>query len=208
MGMLSRTRLEELLVMQKNDHIMIGEAFVKKGILTADVIERELIAFHEDEKAYAQVKAAENVGNEAVRAAIDMTIKMFQRVAHIEAKVGPAEPDGIIPASSFSAVSITFSGDIKVEYVLCTTRQLSLRIAAVFIGADTATEEELRDGVREFCNIVCGNVMAVLARKGKAVDISPPKDLVPGEAVSEGFAATRYPIATTILGEQALIIVR
>lgn len=207
MGMITRPKLDELLMMQKNDHVMIGEAFVRKGLLTPDVVERELVAFREDQRPYAHsVATAPEGSDDAVVASADITMKMLQRVAHVEAKLGDAAPVEMIPTDAYCAVSVKFSGDSNSEYVLCFTRELAARIAVSFVGTTTVTDADIKDGAREFCNIVCGNVMAVMARKGKAVEISPPKDLMPGSSITEGRKALCYMIATSALGSQALII--
>lgn len=210
MGILSQTRLDELLMMQKNDHVMIGEAFVRRGILSPDVVERELVSFREDQKPYAtdRVPLPEGLeGADLALTALDLTIKMFQRVAHIEAKTGK-RPGGENPASDcFCMVTVKMTGEMKADYVLCMTRLAAIRIAASFIGADSDSDVELKDGAREFCNIICGNVMAMMARKGKHVEISPPLESPVETDVIMGRRAAVYPLVTASMGTQILMII-
>ena len=86
-----------------------------------------------------------------------------------------------------------------------------MEIASGVLGEDASGEpaEIICDGVKEFCNIVCGNVTGKLAQRGKAVDISPPAEvdyLADGYNVLKGKQGLFYPLAST-LGEILLILV-
>jgi len=213
LGMLSRPQVDEVLTMQKNDHVLLGEALVALGSLNEADIARELLAFGEDQKQYAMgnIPVPTGVGDaETLRSMADLTLKMFRRVAKIDVKIGESMFVDKGPGPKFAVAAVHFMADKKFAYVLAASRDVALPIATGIIGLDASSESDamLLDSVKEFCNIVCGNVIAGLARRGKRVDISPPETLTPqrGEyAAFYGAKAVAFPLANTT-GEMTLYI--
>jgi CheY-specific phosphatase CheX len=182
LGLLSRPQVDEVLTMQKNDHVLLGEAVVAMGFLPEADISRELLAFHEDQKPYApaDIRVPDGVGDaETFRSMADLTRKMLMRIAKLDAKIGTASVVANGPARQYAAVAVHFRADTKFTYVLAVSRAAAVPIATGIIGLDASGEKDamLVDSVQEFCNIVCGNVIAAMARRGKSVDISPPEAL-------------------------------
>ncbi|HYQ48482.1 MAG TPA: chemotaxis protein CheX [Thermodesulfovibrionales bacterium] len=180
MGILSEDRVKEILVRQKNDHIMIGEAIVQKGFLSKDRIELELAAFKKDQSQYAagEARVPEGIANpEIVRSFCDITIRMLRQVANITAKSGAGVFMAGEPGRRDMAVRTSMSGDLDYDYVLLATRDAAVQMASGVIGSDASAEPEdiVVDSAKEFCNIVCGNIMAIMAKSGRNVNIGVPE---------------------------------
>jgi CheY-specific phosphatase CheX len=214
LGMLTDEQVDEILTMQKNDHILIGEAIISKGFLTEETLDGYLETFKEDQSIYniGDISVPDGVKNaQFVKVMVDLTLKMISRIVGVEAKSdgGTVLADDI--PGTFTAISITFSGALTFDYVFMASESLSRKVAEAVIG-DSVDDEEpamIVDGVREFCNIICGNVLAKFAQAGKNVEISIPHTLsssdggygiVAGSSLSVG-----YTLATTE-GDFSLII--
>lgn len=204
LGMLEPSHVEEILTMQKNDHVQIGQVIVTKGFLTEEQLQVELEAFKADQSVYATgnivvpegIKSSELVGD-----IVDITVKMLQRVAGVEAKVDDGNIVDQDPEQAFSAVSITFSGGMNCDYILMSDEDGAKAMTAAVIGQDASDEapEVLVDGIKEFANVVCGNILARMAQKGKSVEISIPHVMQynDGYGVINGRKAVIYKIPTT-----------
>ncbi len=211
--MLTEEQVDEILTMQKNDHVCIGEAIVVKGFIPQDVMDRELDAFREDQKEYSigDIGVPEGLKNPGfVKIMADITLKMLRRIAQVEAKIDDGVSMEQEPDESFTAVSITFSGGLNYEYVLMADIEMARAIAGAIIGVDASKENEdvINDGVREFANIACGNLLAKMAQMGKNVEISIPHTVKYEEGYNfvSGSKAAKYTIASTS-GLLALLIV-
>ncbi len=183
LNLLTQAEVEEILTIQENDHIFIGEALVEKGFLTEDVLERELTLFMEDQSKYVtgEIVIPEGVKNpEVVKDFVDLTQKMFLRMADINVKFGDVCISNKEPERNFLLVKIPLSGGLKYEYATSLSRDISLLVTSGIIGEeiDGGSRELLVDGVKEFCNIICGNIITKVAQRGKVVNIAPPQEVV------------------------------
>ena len=128
-------------------------------------------------------------------------LKMMIRVAGLEAK----NDDGTIldkePAEAYSAVAITLSGGMNCNYVFMADEAASRALATSIIGSDATDEDRdmVMDGVREFADVICGNILARFAQRGKSVEISIPHTLEykGGYGVVNGSSTVLYEISTT-----------
>jgi CheY-specific phosphatase CheX len=214
LGLLTPAQVEEILTMQKNDHVFIGEALVEKGFLTRDVLERELRLFKEDQKRYLTGNIIIPPGvrhPEIVREMVSITQKMLQRLSHLNIKINHGFIGNIEPKRNFLLISVILHGSAHYEYAFSTSQEMSRLIASAFINVDPQNEqtEILSDGVREFCNITCGNIIARLALQGKKMDINPPEEIVfsdDGYHLVRGRKAIYYPLISPV-GESILILI-
>jgi CheY-specific phosphatase CheX len=204
LDMLSEEQVDEILTMQKNDHVCIGEAIVAKGFLTSEVLERELGLFKEEQSAYAtgEVGAPDGLKNpEFIKIMAEITLKMLRRIVQVEAKMDDGILMEIEPGEKFAVVSITFSGGLNFDFILLADIEMTRAIAGAIIGGDASKEHEdiVIDGVREYANIVCGNLMAKMAQMGKNVEISIPHTVKfeDGYDFVSGRTAAKYTIAST-----------
>ncbi|GBE37836.1 MAG TPA: hypothetical protein ENG95_02930 [Nitrospirae bacterium] len=214
LNILTRAQVEEILTMQKNDHKLLGRVLVKKELLTSEVVERELVLFKEDQSKYdlGDIVAPPGVRNpEIVREIVDLSHKMLQRMTNLNAKVKKGFISKDEPQRNFLLISIFLSGNLEYEYVLSMSNEISRLVTAAVLGSDTAgiSRELISDGVKEFCNIVCGNIIARLSQKGRSVDISTPREIPfsdNGYNLVKGRNAIYYPIVSP-KGDSALILI-
>lgn len=214
LNILTRVQVEEILTMQKNDHKLLGKVLVEKQFLSSEVVERELALFKEDQSKYdvGDIITPPGVRNpEIVKEIVDLSHKMLQRMTNLNAKVKEGFLSKDEPQRNFLLIAISLSGNLKYEYVLSMSNEISRLVTAAVIGSDTAgsSRELISDGVKEFCNIVCGNIIARLSQKGKSVDISTPQEITfsdNGYSVVKGRNAIYYPIVSP-KGDSALILI-
>jgi len=214
LNILTPEQVEDVLTMQKKNHIFLGEALVEKGILISDVVERELSLFNQEQSKYiaSDIKTPGGIKNaDAVKGMVDMTQKMFQRIVRLQVKVD----DGFVthdePSKNFLLASISLYGSLKYEYALLLSREISALIASAIMGEDidNSATELIKDGVKEFCNIVCGNIISKLSISGIEMDISPPKEAVSSDSgynFLRGRKAIYYPLVS-FKGDSALILI-
>lgn len=202
LNILTPERIEELLTMQKNDHILIGEALVEKGFLTSEVLGRELASFKEDQSKYdtGEIITPEGIRNpETVKDIVDLTQKLIQHMTGLNIKVGKGFISEKEPQENFLLILISLYGNLNYDYALSMPQEIAELIVSAVIGKDIKNEsrEIITDGVKEFCNIVCGNILAKLSAKGKNMDISPPEEMVfnnDGYHLVKGRKSINYPI--------------
>jgi CheY-specific phosphatase CheX len=205
LGLMSQEQVEEILTLQRNDHVLMGEILAEKGFITKDVLHRELELFREDQKQYALefISVPEGFMNpDTFMYLVDLTQKMLKRVAHLNSKAGKGALCSKVPKKYFTAVSIILSGAVDCDYMLAVPRKVADDIASGFMGVDASgeTDDFVADSVKEFANIVCGNIMAKMAQKGKSVEISPPSKVKfewRGHKIPSGRKAVSYPLVTT-----------
>lgn len=209
LGMLSPDQVKEILTAQKNDHILLGDVLIQLGFMSKETMERELVLFKEDQEGYAsgEIAMPDGVKNlDSLSDIVDITQKMLRRVTHLDVKISEGEimKDIAKHAHSFPAVSVNLSGSINCEYILSVSQDAAVAIASSVMDEDASCEPNdiLIDGVKEFCNIVCGNFSARMAKKGKSVELSPPLD----KALSEDSQAISFSLASTA-GEMTLILI-
>ena len=204
LGMIEAGQVDEILTMQKNDHVQIGQCLVSKGFIDEAALERELDAFKADQSPYVrdEIAVPEGTKNSAmVSDIVDISLKMLVRVAGLDAK----SDGGIVldkePAEVYSCVAITLSGGMNCNYVFMADEDVSRALATSIIGSDASREdrEMVVDGVREFANIICGNILARLAQRGKSVEISIPHTLEykGGYGIVNGGSTVLYEIPTS-----------
>ena len=214
LNILTPQQVEDVLAMQKKNHIFFGEALVEQGIITSDILERELSLFKQDQSRYitGDIKIPDGIKNpDAVKTMVDMTQKMFQRIARLQVKVDDGFIAGIEPSNSFLLASISLHGSIKYEYALSLPLEISALIASAIIGEsiENSATGMIKDGVKEFCNIICGNIISKLSISGIEMDISPPQEAVSsGNSYSflKGRKAIYYPLVS-YKGDSSLILV-
>lgn len=182
MGILTPAQVKEILTLQSNDHILIGEALVKKGFITADALEQELALFRKDQSQYipGDVMVPDDIENPLiVRDFVDLTQKMLRRIANIIAKADKGVIRYTEPRQNYVTILTRLQGSLTYEYIFSTSLAVSKLIASGIIGENASGEpkEVISDGVKEFCNIVCGNIVAKMAQRGKSVDVGIPEEI-------------------------------
>ncbi len=214
MGLLSQTQVDEILSRQKNDHVYIGAVLVKKGFIEPNDLVKHLDDFKKDQAGYVSgdVFIPEGISDaETVKDMVILTKKMLARISKIIAKVGKASVTTEEPERNFAVIAISLSGSPSYDYILSCSLEASEVIASHILGINVINEpgEIIADAVKEFANIICGNIISRLAQRGKRVDISPPveaqysKEM--GYDLVNGRKSIHYPFISTA-GDITLIL--
>lgn len=214
MGLLSQEQVEEILSRQKNDHVYIGAVLVKKGFLEPNDLVKHLNDFKKDQAGYVSgdVFIPEGISEaETIKDMVILTKKMLARISKITAKVGKASVTTEEPERNFAVIAISLSGIPSYDYILSCSLEASEVIASHILGINVINEpgEIIADAVKEFVNIICGNIISRLAQRGKRVDISPPIEAQyskeSGYELVIGRKSIHYPFISTA-GDITLIL--
>ncbi len=213
-GLLTPDRVEEILTIQKNNRIFIGRALVEKGFITREILDRELALFKEDQRKYVtgEIITPDGIENpEIVKDIVDMTQKMLQRLTRLNIKAGEGFITDAEPEKNFLLISVSLSGSHRYEYVFSSSHEISRLIASAFIDEEIQNDQTniIADGVKEFCNITCGNIIAKLSLRGLIIDISPPEEVnfsANGYNLLKGREALYYTL-TSPRGDSTLIVI-
>ncbi|MEW6775553.1 MAG: chemotaxis protein CheX [Bdellovibrionota bacterium] len=180
LGLLTKKQVEELLTAQKNDHLYLGDALVHKGYASKEAIDKALAGFKEEQKAFApgKIDIPSEVPLPKLNAAFfDLTQKLLLRMGGVEAKLGAGKVvSGKLPTPGIVA-QVGFSGGFHTNYIVCVPDGIARKMAKHMLDLKNPSAEELDDVVKEFANVVCGNILARLAQEGKQAEIAPPERL-------------------------------
>ncbi|MBN2496024.1 MAG: chemotaxis protein CheX [Deltaproteobacteria bacterium] len=204
MGLMTEAQVGEILTLQKNNYLYLGEALLELGHLTEDILERELTIFKEEQSRYGSeaVVVPEWLGaRPAIEACVDLTRKMFIRVAGLLIKTGPPEVyrDGQSPPDGqgcSTTVQVRFDGSVDIRFLLGVSHDVAVAIASRILKEDASGEslDLVEDAVREFCNFICGNAAARLAQQGVDTGVLPPESLSQLPRPENGSCLVRYPV--------------
>lgn len=188
LGLLTPAQVDELVTIQRNSHVYLGEAIVRKEFATKEIIDKALKSFQDDQAAYrAESMDLERFGvpdHNLFESAIDLTQKLLLRMWDVQCKLG--EPTVQIGNTRISgtAVQVEFSGQFNTRFILAADTAIVAKGAAKVLREDDPDEETCDDLLREFANVVSGNVVAILAKIGKSCEIQPPVSV--GEEIDLG----------------------
>lgn len=213
MGLLTQKQVDEILVRQKNDHVYIGAALVKKGFIAPANLVKHLDDFKQDQAGYevGEIFIPEGTDSpDMIQDMVAITKKLLYRVSRINAKIGKGSVSTEEPERNFAVISVSLVGPASYDYILSCSLEASEVIASSILGMNVINEpgEIIADAVKEFANIVCGNIISKFAQKGKSVEISPPLE-VPyskdGYKLVNNRKAIYYPFISTA-GDIELIL--
>jgi hypothetical protein len=202
LGLLTPDQAQEIITYQKNNYLYLGEALLELGHVTEDVMDRELSIFREEQAPYGLddlMAPGEILGEELVPICLELTSKMFSRMVGIGLKIG----EGILNTASRQdtgvyhlSVSMPMKGKVLIHFVLSVSDDLAMMMAASLLGEDIASEpqEVIEDSVKEFCNVVCGNVVAKLAKRGVNCALGLPEVLGALPIAADGFSVLVFPV--------------
>lgn len=180
MGLLNDTQVNEVLAMQKANRIRIGEALVQLGAMTPGSFEEHFRAFQEDQAIFQTgvVELPEGTpAPELVKVSIDLTEKLLLRVAGLIGKRGVVVSGGGHADAELLTIRIGFSGAVVAQFAFSASHDVASAIARRVLGAGIPLENELVvDALKEFCNVVCGNICGKLSLPDAPLEIGPPQD--------------------------------
>ncbi len=177
LGLLTAKHVDELLLEQRNSHRYLGDVIIEKGFAAKETIEAALEKFKAEQQSHEQ--GTIHIPNDIVVAEVakdlfDLTYKLVLRIWGVQSKLGSVRvADTQLELPGF-AVEVRFSGDLRVRYLLGVPVQVAVEGTKNVLDASVASPEEQQDLVCELANVICGNLTALLAGKGKKIEISPP----------------------------------
>ncbi len=205
LGFLTEDQVQQVLTRQRNNHLYIGEALVKVDALSPTELENYLKEFKQDQVAYIaeKVEIPSGVPHQPIWEMVaDLTYKMLTRVANLSFRTGPCTVVEKLPSRPIIA-EMGFSGSVSARYLLSVSDNARNLVAKAILDEDSVENEPtevLDDSVKEFINIVCGNIAAKAAQKGHTIDIDPPEmrtDAPDGVKVPEDHTGLMFPIYLT-----------
>jgi len=214
LNILTLEQVEEILTLQRNDHVLIGEAIVKKGFITEELLGRQLDLFIKDQSQYASFDISVPAGierSDVVRDIVTLTQRMLRRIANIITKAETGIISYSEPGQNYMMIKILLTGSVEYDYVFSAPREVSELITSGILGESAAgeTRDVIADGVKEFCNIVCGNIIARMAQKGVTMDINAPEEIAntgDGYRIVRGKKALYFTLSSAV-GDVILILV-
>ena len=188
LGLMTDAQIEEVLAEQRSTRIRIGEALLELGYLTEAQLAEQLKAFELDQAPYEMARVqlpSDTPHPEFVSVCIDLTEKLLLRAGGLSGKRGIVVKNGMgRPPSALLSVRIPFTGALRVDYIMSASRDVAFTITRRMVGNTVTLSDELAiDALKEFCNVVCGNICAKVSQAESPLEIGPPEE--GPEALSE-----------------------
>ncbi len=202
LGIMTPDQIKQVLTRQKNSHLYIGEALVQVGALNSEELQGYLEEFKADQAPYATAKVFIPDGvphSDIWEMSADLSGKMVARIVNLPCRLGECRRTERLEANDVVA-AMDFCGDINAHYLLSVSAAVQKKIALAILkeeNVDNEPPEVLDDAVMELVNIICGNIVAKAAQRGKCTEIKPPLVFHPasgGIAVPTGGQGIVFPI--------------
>lgn len=188
MGKLTAAQIDQLVEKQKQVNISIEAAIAAVGAMSPEDLQSELALFRAQEER-AKIKLDETkaqlawASGPAFVTCVQLTSRLLQRVADIIVREGPCrqETDKLPPFDL--QFGIAFTGDWGAEYLLRISSAAATKIACRMLGETDPDAALVKDSVKEFANVVCGQVCGTLSNEySLSCELSPPRELPANEA--------------------------
>ncbi len=178
MGMLAQRQVDEIVLRQRETRLLIGDALVQLESLQPDRLPGLLDQFKADQALFdAELQALDPALNDNPVAHLVLALlpKFCMRVAKVPVKMGTGEPLSKVMSYPFS-VGLTIQGSSRLAVILASDDVFGRLLASSISGIDSdrLTSEFIYDGIGEFLNVLCGNVVAALERDGVVARLDPP----------------------------------
>lgn len=188
LGWMTDPQIEEVLAVQRSTRVRLGEVLVELGFISDKQLQQELEAFAQDQAPFEVARIqlpVETQKAEVVSVCIDLTEKLLLRAGGLQGKRGiVVTSGGERPPSPLLSVRIPFTGAVRLDYTVSASRDVAFTITRRMLGnAVTLSDELAIDALKEFCNVVCGNICAKLSHADNPVEIGPPEE--GAEAISK-----------------------
>lgn len=179
LGFLTKEQVDKLITIQKNNHIFLGDALVELRFLTKEELEKYLYEFHQSQKPIETLEKTvpEKLSNrDELITVLDVTTKLFRRLAHRYLKIGGYQFVSEDIEINFLFTLVDFKGSMNFTYFLDFPKELAFSITKELYGQFQMEydREVVSDCIREFTNIICGNINSQLLELGQDVKISMP----------------------------------
>ncbi|OGF68176.1 MAG: hypothetical protein A2Y62_05275 [Candidatus Fischerbacteria bacterium RBG_13_37_8] len=177
---LSDDQVLEIITKQQNDHIYLGTALVMKGFMRKEALEKELKEYQQEQADYSPTRSfPAKIENEAdLIYLVELIDRLLLRVVDIKTKRGDIVKKKRRFEKGDYGAYVAFRGSINVALLFNFAESIALQITAELIGEKTDKQELIEDAMKEFINIISGNITAKLAQEGKSVEFSVPSSLI------------------------------
>ena len=178
MGFLSANQIQQILDRQRRKHLYIGGALVKLAIITEENLDLYLQKFKQIQKAHIAEKIVipAAIPHQPVWEIVaDMTYKMLTRIAGATFRTAPCTIIRTLPKRPV-VIDMEFSDSVSACYFLTISQNTKKLIANAILKegkVETGTTEDIDEAVKEFVDIVGGNVASKAAQLGYSIDITP-----------------------------------
>ncbi|MBI2891497.1 MAG: chemotaxis protein CheX [Nitrospirae bacterium] len=179
---------------------------MEQGSLTREQLDLELVEYEESQKEYfadREYFPPEVPYHKQYDVYIDLFVKLLRRVANILTKPEAVSKTSGRIGNGLLTIGIPFNGALHGRFVFALSKDKvdEVVVATLTQAADGVEQEMLLDAVKEFGNVVCGNVAARMAQMGREVEIDPPEVLSPlggqGYSPKPGESVWLCPLVTT-----------
>ncbi len=176
--LLTAAQMDEIVALQQETRLFIGEALVQLESVSADCLPTLLDQFKVDQEPYeseGRTLVPQFDGNPVARLVLDLLPKFCMRIAKVHVKTGQGQPLSETASYHFN-VGLTMHGPPSLVVILVADETFARQLASSASGIDVSrlTSEFIYDGLGEFLNVLCGNVVAILERDGLQVRLDPP----------------------------------
>jgi len=177
MCFLSKDQVQQVLKKQHREHLFIGEALVKLEMITEENLRFYLREFKQTQKVYVPEKIiipTDTPHQPIWEIVADMTYKMLTRVAGVTFRTTPCTMTTTLPKRPI-IVEMEFSGSVNARYLLTISENARKLLANAILRegkVETETAEEIDKSVKEFVDIVGGNVASKAAQLGYSIDVT------------------------------------
>lgn len=178
MGYLTGEQLENLLDLQKTQRLYLGESLVSKGFLTLEQLEEQLNLYKkEQEKEEKEISHMfkKLPDDDIIEAYVDLTIKMFLRLAREIVKIGGCSSEKSSLNLHDWTIAQKAKGDKNFSFLLNLSNSMVLKISEIMAKRKKEKVDEMvLDIASEFVNIISGNALSKLSSKGRKLEPEPP----------------------------------
>jgi CheY-specific phosphatase CheX len=199
---MTRNQLNSVITKHSPRHLDLGQALVETGAISEQQLRGCRQEFNQDQARYTaeRVDLPYGIANRpgwevAAGFTRQMIFEVFNRPS------SPCTCRRIASADAdFMMAAMDLSGDLEGRYIISVSQHLQRVVARVMLEGeplDGDCEALLEDAVKEFLNVVCGNLAAKYSQLGKVVNISPPVTLTAGSAglpIPEGHVGLSFPV--------------
>lgn len=176
LGYLTQEQVERIITIQKSSHKLLGDILVEKGFITRDVLERELKFFETEQRIYMTetVFLPEGVKDrDIINIVVDLAKKFLLRTVDINTKFGDFSFEEFQKRNNYDT-QVEVSGDVNIKVIFSPPERFADMLLKEYGLPES--QELKKDAVKEFMNIVMGNVVAKMERLGRRIKISLPTD--------------------------------
>jgi len=199
---MTRNQLNAVISNHSTRYLDLGQALVVVGAISDDQLRASRQEFNRDQARYTAERVAlpfDIVNRPGWEVAAGLTRQMIFEVFNRPSS--PCTCREITSAdANFMMAAMDLSGDLEGRYIISVSQKLQQAVARVMLEGEQLegdAEELLEDAVKEFLNVVCGNLVAKYSQLGKVVNISPPVTLTTGNdglRIPEGHVGLSFPV--------------